>query len=86
MFKNSKISISKPNDASTSNKTKSATLARSIIELMSLLHSINVILNFFPTTIVTGPLMVVRGCFVKCLTKLCINVDFPTLGGPTTAT
>lgn len=48
MFKNSKISISKPNEASTRSKTKSATLAMSIMLLMSLLHSIIVSLRFLP--------------------------------------
>lgn len=65
MFKNSKTSISKPNEASMSSSTKSATLAKSIIELMSLLHSTMVILLFFPVTNVTGPFTCFKGCFAK---------------------
>lgn len=53
---------------------------------MSLLHSISVIRLFLPDTIVTGPLIVVRGCLVKFLIIPLINVVLPTFGGPTTAT
>ena len=51
MLRNSKISISKPKDASVSNRIRSATLAISIMELMSLLHSIKVTRRFFPVEI-----------------------------------
>lgn len=64
--------------------TRSATLAKSIMLFMSLLHSIIVIRRLLPDTIVTGPLIVVKGCLVKFLIRLLINVDFPTFGGPTT--
>ena len=48
MLRNSKISISKPKDASTKSKTRSAIFAMSIMLLMSLLHSISVIRLFLP--------------------------------------
>ena len=55
MFRNSKISISNPKLASTISRTKSATFATSIIELISLGHSTNVHLLFLPVTTVNGP-------------------------------
>lgn len=48
MLRNSKISISKPNEASIRSRTRSATFAMSIMEFISLLHSINVMRRFFP--------------------------------------
>lgn len=39
-----------------------------------------------PETMVTGPFPSVRLCRVKFFTRSLISVDFPTLGGPTTAT
>lgn len=86
MLRNSNTSISNPKLASHRSKTKSATLAKSIIELTSLLHSIRVILRFFPVTTVTGPLMSVNGDLVNSRIRLLITVLFPTFGGPTTTT
>jgi hypothetical protein len=66
--------------------TKSETLAMSIIELISLLHSMNVKRRFLLVTTVTGPFIFVNFCRVKFLIKPCIKVDFPTFGGPTIPT
>lgn len=83
MLRNSKISISNPKLASHIRSTKSAHLAMSIIELISLLHSIRVIRRFFDTTIEIGPLISVTFVRVKFLMRLLIKVDLPTFGGPT---
>ena len=77
--------ISKPNEPSIINRTRSAIFPTSIMELRSLLHSINVSRRFLPLTTVTGPLTSLRVCFVYRLTRLLSNVVFPTPGGPTTA-
>lgn len=66
-------------------RTRSATLPMSIIELRSLLHSINVSLLFFPATTVIGPLASVNVCFAYLLTRLLSRVVLPTPGGPTIA-
>lgn len=86
MFRNSNVSISNPKLASISISTRSATLARSIIMLISHPHSIMVSLRFLPDTIVTGPLISVSFCRVKFRMRHCIKVLFPTFGGPITTT
>lgn len=53
---------------------------------MSLLHSISVIFCVFEAAIVTGPFMLEIFCLLKRFTRLAINVDFPTRGGPKTLT
>ena len=78
--------ISNPNDASTNNRTRSATFPMSIIELRSLLHSTNVSLRRFPLTTVIGPWAWFKVCFVNLRTRLLRSVVFPTPGGPTIAT
>ena len=85
MFKNSKTSISNPNDASIKMRTRSATFATSTIMLMSFEHSKNVNRRFFPDTIVTGPWIFEIAWRVKFLTRHWSNVDLPTFGGPTIA-
>jgi hypothetical protein len=82
-FENAQLN---PCPSKNHNLTRSATLAISIIELISLLHSTIVNLRFFPDTIVTGPLICDILCLVKFFTKHFIKVDLPTFGGPTTAT
>mmetsp|Transcript_13648 Transcript_13648/g.32009 ORF Transcript_13648/g.32009 Transcript_13648/m.32009 type:complete len:201 (-) Transcript_13648:124-726(-) len=83
MFKNSKVSISKPNLASTQSKTRSAIFAQSsIAEVSSLGHSNKVIRLCFEVTTVIGPVTVVRLWFVYSLTRDRISVDFPTPFGP----
>ena len=86
MFKNSKVSISKPNLASTQSRTRSAILAQSSMAAVSLGHSTNVIRFFLPVMTVMGPVTVLRLWFVYILTSDLINVDFPTPGGPMTTT
>lgn len=78
--------ISNPKDASTNNRTRSATFPISIIELRLLLHSTNVSLRRFPLTTVTGPWARFNVCFVNLRTRLLRSVVFPTPGGPTMAT
>lgn len=45
-------------------RTRSAILPTSIMELRSLLHSMNVMRFFFPLTTVIGPLASFRVCLV----------------------
>mmetsp|Transcript_7407 Transcript_7407/g.18136 ORF Transcript_7407/g.18136 Transcript_7407/m.18136 type:complete len:208 (+) Transcript_7407:42-665(+) len=87
MFKNSKVSISKPNLASTHSKTRSAILAQSSIAAVSSLgHSKRVIRLCFEVTTVIGPVTVVKLWFVYNFTRDRISVDFPTPFGPMTTT
>ena len=86
MLRNSNVSISKPNLASTIMRMRSAALAMSSMAFMSFSHSKKVRRRFLPVTTVTGPLMSASVCFVKRLTSDRISVLLPTCGGPTTAT
>jgi len=81
-----KHTISNPKDASTSNRTRSATFPMSIMELRSLLHSMNVSLRRFPLATVMGPWAWFKVCFANLRTRLLRSVVFPTPGGPTMAT
>ena len=63
-FKNSNVSISNPNDPSTSNNTKSATFAASTISFRSFFTSMICIFRFFPVTSVSGPLISFSACLV----------------------
>lgn len=78
--------ISKPNEPSIMRRTKSTTLPMSIMELMSLLHSMKVIRRLFPPMTVIGPFASCRVCFAYRRTRLLRRVVFPTPGGPTIAT
>lgn len=80
------LTISKPYDPSIMRRTRSAIFPMSIIELRSLLHSMKVILFFFPATTVTGPCTWLRVCFVWRRTSDFSRVVFPTPEGPTMAT
>lgn len=71
------LTISNPKLASIISNTKSAILAMSIMEFISLEHSIKVKRRFFPLTTVIGPLISVKLCFVYLLTSDFISVVFP---------
>mmetsp|Transcript_13704 Transcript_13704/g.29760 ORF Transcript_13704/g.29760 Transcript_13704/m.29760 type:complete len:207 (-) Transcript_13704:30-650(-) len=86
MFRNSNDSISNPNLASTQRRTRSATLAASSMAVGVFGHSISVIRRVLEVHTVMGPVGSDRLWFVYSLTRLLISVDFPTPGGPTTAT
>ena len=62
--RNSKVSISKPIEASMTSKARSAILAKSIILLISFGHSTNVILVDLLVRIVTVPFITLTFCFV----------------------
>ena len=80
----SKVTISKPKDASTVSNTKSATLQRSINAQASSGHSIKVILLSLPEMMVMGPSHVFKECLVCSLTRDLISVVLPEPLGPTT--